>query len=394
MHDRELSERLRELPVGDQADAEARASALVAAAFRSRAPTPRRATRLRVVLASAAVALAIAIGAVTSPGDAVADWLRDVLELGRRDARPALVSLPAPGRLLVTNAQGAWIVQRDGSKRLLGAYDQATWSPRGLFAAVSRGRELTAVDPRGRVRWSLARARPIADARWSPDGFRIAYRSGGALRLVRGDGAEDHLLRATVAPIASAWRPGAGHVLAFAARGRAVVADADSGRRLWSVRAGGGVVGLHWSPSGSLLVRTATTVRSYAGSGRLVAEVGVPVGGAVLAAALSPDGRTLAIARRARTGGAGEVLALRLSPAATRPRTMFRGAGTFSDLAWSPDGRWLLIAWRDADQWLFVRSASVRRLVAVSHIARAFAPGHSAPQRFPALAGWCCPADR
>ena len=85
----------------------------------------------------------------------MADLVHDVVEPGPENAQPALTSLPAPGRLLVTSPEGPWIVDRDGSQRLLGDYQEAAWSPSGLFAAVSRGRQLTAVDPVGNCagRW-------------------------------------------------------------------------------------------------------------------------------------------------------------------------------------------------------------------------------------------------
>ena len=63
---------------------------------------------------------------------------------------------------------------------------------------------------------------------------------------------------------------------------------------------------------------------------------------------------------------------------------VFAGRGRVSDLAWSPDGRWLLIAWPDADQWVVVRAdgGSIR---AVSRIAEQFRSSS-----FPRLDGWCC----
>jgi len=61
-------------------------------------------------------------------------------------------------------------------------------------------------------------------------------------------------------------------------------------------------------------------------------------------------------------------------------------SGAFSSLEWSPDGRWLLLAWPAADQWLFVSPA---RVLPVSGIARAFAGG-AGPAAFPSLGGWCC----
>jgi hypothetical protein len=59
----------------------------------------------------------------------------------------------------------------------------------------------------------------------------------------------------------------------------------------------------------------------------------------------------------------------------------------FGGLAWSPDGRWLLVDWRSADQWVFIRSAAVRR-IDVRNIGNTFDSG---PEHYATLAGWCCP---
>ena len=69
---------------------------------------------------------------------------------------------------------------------------------------------------------------------------------------------------------------------------------------------------------------------------------------------------------------------------------IFSGAG-LGPLVWSPNGRWLLISWPAADQWIFVRTtvARGRRLLAVSRIAEQFAPGRQ-PRGYPRLDGWCC----
>ena len=69
----------------------------------------------------------------------------------------------------------------------LGDYDEATWSPRGLFVGVSKRHQLAAVTPKGDVRWTLSRPR-VHDASWAPSGFRVAYLSGSNLRVVVGDG--------------------------------------------------------------------------------------------------------------------------------------------------------------------------------------------------------------
>src|SRR5262249_38198645 len=66
-------------------------------------------------------------------------------------------------------------------------------------------------------------------------------------------------------------------------------------------------------------------------------------------------------------------------------RILFRGTGEFRDLAWSPNGRWLLVSWPTADQFVFVRVGGPRRIVAASAITRQFGGG-----AFPRIAGWCC----
>jgi tricorn protease len=52
---------------------------------------------------------------------------------------------------------------------------------------------------------------------------------------------------------------------------------------------------------------------------------------------------------------------------------------------WSPDGKWVLVAWEDANQWVFLRMARVRNIQAVNSVTEQFGRG------FPSPAGWCCP---
>ena len=72
------------------------------------------------------------------------------------------------------------------------------------------------------------------------------------------------------------------------------------------------------------------------------------------------------------------------------PARLFAGPGRFDGVELSPDGDWLLLAWRSADQWLFLELAHPQRVVAVSDISAQFAPGTTSPPPFPTLAGWCC----
>ena len=74
-------------------------------------------------------------------------------------------------------------------------------------------------------------------------------------------------------------------------------------------------------------------------------------------------------------------------------RSLFSAAGEFRGLAVSPNGRWLLVGWVGADQWLFLRLDG--RACAVSNIASSSAGRLARPlsAHFPASVSWCCPAS-
>ncbi|MDQ3856878.1 MAG: hypothetical protein M3327_00270, partial [Actinomycetota bacterium] len=117
-------------------DAEHRAWEVVRRAYAEREAVPRRRSPGRPLVALAA-ALVVVAAALTPPGRAVTSWVRDAIGpdrvAGRKNARSALASLPSRGRLLVVARGGVWVAGQDGSKRRLGAYDDASWSPRGLY---------------------------------------------------------------------------------------------------------------------------------------------------------------------------------------------------------------------------------------------------------------------
>ena len=372
-----LREDLRELPLPEEADAMERSRRVVLEAH-ARAPSIRQSRVRPVALAAATAAAALAV-ALTPPGAAVADWIRDVVRPGADDASPVLDALPSPGRLLVDAPSGPWVVQADGSKRRLGSYASAAWSPQGLYLAVTRELELLAVEPDGDVRWSLASGAPVAGARWAPNGLRIAYLSGNSLRLVDGDGTPDDELARRVAPVAPAWRPSAPQELAYVdAAGRIRVIEPESGALRWRTGAGLRPVELAWTADGRrLLARSADEVRVYRADGSLLRRLRVRTA----AAAWAPDGRRVALA------GDGAVRVVR-ADGRGRPRPVFARDGRFTSLAWSPDGRGLAIAWRDAGQWLFIRSAGVDRIEAVGGVSRQFGSGGA--QGFPELVDWCC----
>jgi hypothetical protein len=368
----------------DEDGAEARAWAVVRTSYQNRVPNRQRRRRVRLALLCMLPLVAIA-GAVTlSPaGTSVARWVKDTL--GVRHAADKLFALPSPGSVLVSGPRGTWIVTADGSLRRLGSWSDASWSPHGLYIAVTRGRDIAAADPHGRVQWSLVRPE-VADPSWyPPNGWRVAYLAGRTVRVVAGDGADDHLLARDVARVAPAWRPGHPYELAYVTRaGRLVMREAASGRVVWSTRPNGHVQKLDWSVDGArLLVLTHTRAEVYV-PGRGMA-VDMQPGGVVADGSLSPDGRRLALIVGGRLD---RVLVAGIASPLSRPEVAFTGSG-LSQLDWSPNGRWLLVAWSAADQWLFVHATGRPRIAAVSHIAQQFGAGATG-QGFPRLAGWCC----
>jgi DNA-binding beta-propeller fold protein YncE len=407
VNEERLRRLLRDAELPDEAAARKRGWRVVRAAYEGRgAAAPRKRPRGRLALASAGAAAVILAIVLTPAGAKVADVFQNVTGIGNEKARPALSSLPAPGRLLVGSAEGPWVVRQDGSKRLLGAYRDATWSPRGLFVAATSSHELVAIDPKtGDVHWTIG-GRNLRDAAWSPSGFRIAYQAAGALRLVTGAGNQDHMLAPRAADVAPAWRP-LSHIgrlmvekqveppeqLAFAEpSGRIRLLDTRSGDAIWATPPGPRPVALIWTPDGNrLLVVSPRSVRLFTASGALARTINLPVGTRARAAAIDPNGRALAVAVGQATAGRLPHSRVDLIPLgrSARPRVVVSDPGSFTGLAFSPDGRWLLVAWRDADQWLFVPLAG-GKVRAVGHVSQQFAPGASGLEAFPRLDGWCC----
>jgi hypothetical protein len=394
----DLGRELRRIEIPGAAVSEDRAWRLLDAAYAERgterAPMPgwpRR--RLRWLAASMLTLIVGAAVAWTPAGAAVREWIGDAIDdVGEPDARPVLTHLPAPGSLLVQSNAGIAVVHEDGSRRILGDFDEAGWSPHGLYVAAADGRQLLAISADGELRRSVTRGR-ISDPVWSPnEGYRVAYRSGDQLRVIWGDGTNDAAIGGA-AGVAAAWQPrtGSRNVLAYADRnGRVKIVDTDSGQ----VLARGGSfdvpVELDWTRDGSrLLVLYRDSMQVVDGDGRALWRSKFPSDQTAAGAVFVPGTETVAALLR----GTGPHSASRIVLATPRDgdvvkRTIFTGTGRLRGLVPAPDGRELMVGWPKADQWLFIPTLRNSHIDAVDNIRRQFADGSGAG--FPRVDGWCC----
>jgi hypothetical protein len=386
-----VRDRVREQPLPGETEAAARAWRVLETALAESAPArrPRRRVALRLALVASLVAAGL-LAALTPAGAEVGDWIGDRFASDSRESPPAFAGLPEGGSVLAITRSGAYAAHPDGSSRRLGSFSDAGWSPHGLHVVGVDGRRLVAVTPTGTPKWTLARPSPVHHPAWSlGDGFLVAYLEGpparAALRTVDGTGnpATDRLLRRRVAGVTPVWRRG-GYVLTYVtASGRVETVDAITGRTLWRARAPGRVRQLAWSRDGRRLVAVSSrrvTVLTRDGQ----PTRSIPLTGTARQLALHPSGRRAAAV--VTGGGPTRVLGLPLPAGGARPaaaRVLFQGE--VDGLAWSRDGRHLLLAWRETGQWLLIGPGG--RIRALDNVARELGVAGG----FPRVAGWCCP---
>lgn len=366
---------------------------VVRASFLARepAPPPKRRFPVRSALAVASLA---AIGAAVWLSGA-GGWIADRFEGdGGAGATTALaapvagsqpVGLPAAGRLLVASGGSVEVLDADGGRTPIGDYAFASWSASGRFVAAWRKNLLVGLDVEepGLPLWRIS-GRGIADARWSDDGFRVAYRARARLRVVDGSGNMPRILSRSASPVAPAWRPGEEHILAYAeARDRVRVIDADSKGLLWQIPAAG-AVGLGWSADGKqLAVLTVSALTILDESKRPLASVRLPADVRAIALAVRPGGPPdVAYSVFSPETGRGSVFVFDAERRVSE--LVFAGQGRLGQPVWSPDGRYLLVPWRAGNQWLFVPVGGGELRVAGDPAAGLGTAG------FPRPGGWCC----
>jgi hypothetical protein len=364
--------------------AEERTWEVVRRAYADRpARPPHRRASNSLLLALVCAALLVAAAVMSPPGRAVFERMRQAV--GVAHAAPAIFSLPSHGDLLVVSGEhgGAWLVRDNGLKRRIGSYDDAQWSPHGKFIVATKGDELVALDPDGDVHWTLARP-GVRWPRWEGTAVdtRIAYVDRDGLRVVAGDGTGDHGLDRLGGGVPPAWDPARLHTLAYHAPGSIVTRRVD-GKLVWRFKLPDTPTSLAWSSDGrELAVVTPDKIVVLSGTGRALRTVSM-LGSDLQQAAFAPGTHRLAIV--VHRPGRSEVRLVDVDHPGNA-KLLFAGPGKFHDIAWSPDARWLLVAWPTANQWVFLRGSHVQ---AVGSIEEQF-PRHDRVRPRLRLSGWCC----
>ena len=380
----DLRDRIHYQPLPAEAEAAARSWPVVEAALAERGPgVSRRRTALRLAIVMAA--LLIGLLAVMSPARA---WIEDQFASDAPSPRPAFAALPdGSGPVLAISRSGAYAVHADGGSRWLGSFSDAGWSPRGLHVVGVEGRRVVAVTPTGRLKWTVVRPSRVHDPSWSQGaGFAVAYLEGGQLRAVAGDGtpSSDRMLRRGAAPATPVWRPSSDRVLAYATSDGAVEAvDVQTGEALWRTALPSGARALAWAGR-RLAALSSASITILNGRGRSLFTIPLPRGARDFA--LHPTG-TLAAVLVGRGPGARVIEAPLSKPLPGRGRDaqtrLFQG--DVNGLAWSANGRRLVLSWRGAGQWLLL--GTDERIRALDGVTREL----GAAGGFPRVVSWCCP---
>ena len=171
---------------------------------------------------------------------------------------------------------------------------------------------------------------------------------------------------------------------AYYSGGAIVLRNADSGRLVWRAPINVLPSDLTWSSDGRYLAVTSNHALVVLDSRGRVHRTVTALGDVLVDAAFRPHGHELALSLRTPRGSEMRVVDV------DRPghaRLLFAGPGAFGDIAWSPDGRWLLLAWPTADQWLFLHGSRVH---AVANIREQFPRQDGLGPLLQLDGRWCC----
>ena len=332
------------------------------------------------------------------PDCGVGGWVRDVLGV-ERAARRGRTSArcPAAGACSRRRAGARGSCRRTGTRRRLGAYAGAAWSPRGRFVVAWRRGTLAALEPDGGVRWSLTR--PSADRGGALGAGRRLPR-----RVRRRRRAADRQRRRHRRPAPRRRRSPASPRRGVREHAR-VVAFPDAAGRVRAVRR------RHGSESCGAPARCERRERS---PGRRAAAGCSSLTGGPARAPRRRRPRAREPARAVGHGARGPGLVARRAPAspwcgATRStgrsevvllgpgrppaarRSCFAGPGRFGTPAWSPDGRACSCPGRRPTSGSTCAPADGGRVTAVAEIARAVLTRRQSGPRFARVrCAWCC----
>ena len=368
---------------------EDRAWEVVRRAYEERVSTTgRRPAGNRLLVAGVALVAVLVAAVLSPPGHAVFERVRKAV--GVEHAARALLALPSPGELLVLSSAhgGTWIVDADGARRRIGAWEYASWSPHARYVVAADSDEIAALDVKGNVRWTLAR-RKVAWPVWEGTDIdtRIAYMAASGLRVVAGDGTDDRLLDAHAVRRQPAWDPRRLHTLAYVSRDSVVLEQVDSRHILWRTPLHGNGQ-LFWSGDGRrLAIVTPHRIVVLSDAGKVLRSIESP-SGILTGAAFRPGTHRLALVVRDEpaAGRRSEVRTIDVDRPAGE-RLLFAGPGVFGDIAWSPNGRWLLVDWPTANQWVFLHGEQVR---AVANVGQQFPRPDRLGPTFDLAGRWCC----
>jgi hypothetical protein len=172
-------------------------------------------------------------------------------------------------------------------------------------------------------------------------------------------------------------------VLAYTSGSHLNVLDTDSGVRLARIQLPYVSGPIAWSADGKrLYAQLARSILVYDARGRRVGRIRMPGHATVTTFTPARRGHRVAVSRSDRIVSEVALMGGR------RDDVLFRADGRFTRLRFSPDGRWLLVAWPLPDQWVYLRPSATgtRHLLTARAVSRHFGVRGS-----PQLEGWCCP---